>query len=137
MVDLKSALDKVKDVHQKAKEAGRDSAQEAVDSALLDLQGLKPILARAGFSLGNITISLGLPPGIVVAIIHDREVASGIEELVADPNLTNIQSLIVKSLKNAYSFTGMFQKYGYVIGQLSVEVGLIPKVTIVLTSASK
>jgi hypothetical protein len=137
MVDLKSALDKVKDVQQQAKEAGRESVQDAVDALLGDVQGLKPILARAGFSLGNITISLGLPPGIVVAIIHDREVASGIEELIADPSLTNIQSMIVKSLKNAYSFTGMFQKYGYVIGQLSIEIGLIPKVTMVLTSTSK
>jgi hypothetical protein len=137
MVDMKSALDKVKEVHQQAKDAGRDSVQEAMDNALQELQGLKPLLARAGFSLGNITIALGLPPNIVVAIIHDREVASGLEELAAATNLTNIQSLIVKSLKSAYSFTGMFQKYGYVIGQLSVEVGLIPKVTIVLTSASK
>jgi hypothetical protein len=137
MVDMKSVIGKVKDVHQQTKDAGRDAAQEAVDSALQELQGLKPLLARAGFSLGNITISLGLPPGIVVAINHDREVASGLETLAAETNLTNIQSLIVKSLKNAYSLTGMFQKYGYVIGQLSVEVGLIPKVTIVLTSASK
>jgi hypothetical protein len=137
MVDLKSALDKVKDVHQQAKEAGQETVQDAIDKVLGEVQSLKPLLARAGFSLGNITISLGLPPGIVVAIIHDREVASGIEELAAETNLTNIQSLVVKSLKSAYSFTGMFQKYGYVIGQLSIEVGLIPKVTIILKSTDK
>jgi hypothetical protein len=137
MVDLKSVVDKAKEVQSQVQDKGRESAQDAIEALLGDVQGLKPILARAGFSLGNITISLGLPPGIVVAIIHDREVASGIEELAADTNLTNLQSLIVKSLKNAYSLTGMFQKYGYVIGQLSIEVGLIPKVTIVLNSASK
>lgn len=136
-MDVRSVLDKAKDMRQQAHEAGRDAAQEAVDSLLKELQGLKPLLARYGFSMGNISIGLGLPPSCVVAIKHDREGTENVLDANAEENLSTVQSLVVKGLKNAYTFAGMFQKYGYVIGQISIEVGLIPKVTVVLNSLEK
>lgn len=137
MVDMKSVIDKVKSVPQQAKEAGRETAQSAVDALLSEIQGLKPILERYGFSMGNISIGLTLPPNCVVAIKHDHDQAEDALNQEAEASLTQVQSLVVKALKNAYSFSGMFQKYGYVIGQLSIEVGLIPKVTVVLSNMEK
>lgn len=57
-----------------------------------------------------------------------------VESLGARGDLTKVQSLVVGALKNAYAFSGTFQKYGYVIGKLSLEVGLIPKVTVHLAN---
>ena len=133
-MDMKNVLQKAKDLKEQAQEAGKGTAQAAIDAALGELQGLKPILSQCGFSLGDITISLTLPPNCVVAILHDHEAATTLEELAAREDLTKAQSLVVGALKNAYAFSGTFQKYGYAIGKLSLEVGLIPKVTVHLTN---
>jgi hypothetical protein len=134
-MDMKNIVNKAKDVRDQAKEAGKEKIQEAIEGALNDLQGLRPILGQCGYSLGDIRVSITLPPNIVVAIMHDHEAAASLEEIAARPDLTNLQSLVVKALKNAYGLSGMFKKYGYVIGQLSLELGLIPKVGVVLTNA--
>ncbi|MCX6640955.1 MAG: hypothetical protein NTW14_10835 [bacterium] len=135
-MDMKKVLDKAKDLHDQAKEAGKDTLQSALDASLEELQGLRPILAKCGFSINNISITISIPPNVVLTIKHDREEAMGLAEMEKSTELTKMQSLVVKSLKNTYEYSGMFEKYGYVIGTISVTVTIIPKITISLVTIS-
>ncbi len=71
-----------------------------------------------------------------MTIKHDHEAATTLEDLAAKTDLTNVQSLVVKALKGAYAYSSTFKKYEYVIGELSLDIGLVPKVEVHLVGAT-
>jgi hypothetical protein len=133
---LKSILDKAKDLKEQANEAGKDSAENALNGILTELQGLRPILAKCGFSMSSINVAVSIPPDVTLTLKHDREAVMSLEEYEDSSELTTFQSMIVKSLKQAYNFSGLFEKFGYNISTISIAIALIPKISVTLQSVN-
>ncbi len=130
-MEFKGLIDKAKEVKDKAAEAGSKKAQEVIDSSLAELEGLRPLLAKCGLFIGNIKLSVTIPPSIEVSILQKiarADAMKALEEIKSDETLSTVQSLIVNSLRNAYSLCGVCEKYGYTMGQLDLELGIQPTV---------
>ncbi|MBL8151853.1 MAG: hypothetical protein JNN15_18170, partial [Blastocatellia bacterium] len=125
---ISDVFNKAKEVTDRAAEAGREKVKEAIDGTLAEIQSLRPVLSKCGFIVGDIGISLSIPPSFDVTIKQTGEGTTGLEELENDQNLTKLQSLVISSLKSTYALSGTFEKYGYFIGHLNIEVGIPPKV---------
>lgn len=144
------ALDKANEVKDKAigvkdkaaewtgmaSDYGMDKMKDAIDATLGQLLALRPVLARSGFLIGEIEVVLSIPPGLEVVITHNGKVHDSLSELEADPSLTQFQSLVIRSLRNAYALDGVFRKYNYTIGKLIIAAGIPPKVKVVLENLS-
>ncbi|MEW6735471.1 MAG: hypothetical protein AB1489_29540 [Acidobacteriota bacterium] len=124
-VDL---TDKVTELTGSVTELGWEKVNDAIDATLLELQSLRPILEKSGFIVGELDLLLAIPPGVEVKIKRIEKGWSALEELEQTEGLTNMQLLIIRALKNTYALSGMFEKYNYSIGGVSIMVSFPPKV---------
>ncbi|MBI4852038.1 MAG: hypothetical protein HY819_09600 [Acidobacteria bacterium] len=123
------AWDKVQSVAGK----GLDSINQAIDSTMADLQGLKPILSKCGFSIDEIEIEFSFPPEFQVSITQPKNATAKLEEAIKDVTLTKTQQIFVSSLR-AVNLANDFisEKYSEYIEDITVVAGFPPKLKVKL-----
>lgn len=123
------AWDKVQNVAGK----GLDSINQAIDSTMADLQGLKPILSKCGFSIDEIEIEFSFPPEFQVSITQPKNATAKLEEAIKDVTLTKTQQIFVSSLR-AVNLANDFisEKYSEYIEDITVVAGFPPKLKVKL-----
>jgi hypothetical protein len=121
------AWDKVQNVAGK----GLDSINQAIDATMTDLQGLRPILSKSGFSIDKIEIEFSFPPEFQVSITQPKNATARLEEAIKDVNLTKTQQIFVSSLK-AVNLANDFitEKYSEYIEDITVVAGFPPKLKV-------
>src|SRR5262249_42739098 len=117
-------------------EYGFDKLKDTIAATFEELQSLKPVLAKSGFTMGEIDLVLSIPPGFEVSIVQSGAGAAGLAEIESTMELTKMQSMVVSSLKNAYALDGVFKKYSYTIRGISIMVSIPPKVHVHLHPVS-
>jgi hypothetical protein len=121
------ALDKVQNVAGK----GLDSINQAIDATMADLQGLRPILSKCGFSIDEIEIEFSFPPEFQVSITQPKNATARLEEAIKDVTLTKTQQVFVSSLR-AVNVANDFitEKYSEYIEDITVVAGFPPKLKV-------
>lgn len=115
-------------------EYGWDKLKDAIESTFQEIQSLRPVLEKSGFIIGEIDLVLSIPPSFEVAVVQTGTGVSDLAELEQNKELTKMQRLFVSSLKNTYALNGVFEKYNYTIGRISVCIGIPPKVHVHLVN---
>ena len=128
-------LDKAKAATADAASGAKEKAVEATRNTLAEIKGLEPVLRSSGFIVGDVKVTLSIPPGVSVVIEQISSSQEGLDELVAKVDeLSKIQGVIIKGLKEAYAMEDSVNEYGMTIGQVEMELTFPPKVHVHLNS---
>lgn len=112
---------------------GLDSINQAIGETMKDLQGLRPILSKCGFSIEEIEIEFSIPPEFQVSIVQPKNATEKLEEAIKDVKLTKTQQIFVSSLR-AVNLANDFiiEKYSDHIEDITVIAGFPPKLKVKL-----
>jgi len=109
----------------------KEMSAAKLDEALGDLNAALPILRDAGYVLDGVTVKLGLAPQIVAnfaggAVVPEERV----DALLAEHSGRKLTTLLVKAVRHATALQSKLTISGMRADGLSVEVGLVPQVTV-------
>ena len=115
----------------------KEKAQDALKNTLGELKALGDVLAQCGFIVGDVAIVVGLPPKFTITL-EQREAGSADLGKLSEQmeTMTKVQRNVVKSLQQIYDMNDMLESEGYTVGQVEVELGVIPEVTVHLISTA-
>jgi hypothetical protein len=137
--------DTVRDIAAGVKDQLADASTEIkalssakLDEALADFNTALPILREAGYVLEGVTIKIGLTPQIVAnfaggAVVSEERVDAILTEHAGRP----LTTLLVKAVRHATTLQSKLSIKGMRANGLSVEVGLIPQVTVKFSPAAR
>ena len=102
-----------------------------LNEALADFNAALPILREAGYVLDGVNIKIGLTPQIIAnfaggAVVSEERV----DAILTDHAERPLTTLLVKAVRHATTLQSRLSIKGMRADGLSVEVGLIPHVTI-------
>lgn len=140
---FKSTADQLKEkvkvtgdeVLAKVADAGRQGLSAAVKKLFAEYSTIAPILERAGFIVGDIELSLTIPPAIVVCIEPtETDALERLNTVAAEVELTDIQKKLLGLIKEAYALKDVVHSYGHEIGQIELMISVPPGVSVHLSS---
>lgn len=141
---FKSTADQLKEkvkvtgdeVLAKVADAGRQGLSAAVKKLFAEYSTFAPILERAGFIVGDIELSLTIPPAIVVCIEPtETDALERLSTVAAEVELTETQKRLLGLIKEAYALKDVVQSYGHEIGQIELAFSVPPGVSVHLSSS--
>mgnify|MGYP001164879963 FL=1 len=109
----------------------KNAGMDKVKGTLKDFEGSLPIITKAGFQLAELNVGVGIPPSII-ACFTIKEVSSEIlQEAQAEIESKKIGKLVLDSLIGATKMKEKLELKNMVMKGIEVEIGLLPKVTLV------
>lgn len=131
---LADMTDELKNQAAAKVEEVRDAGLAKLMDTLDDFNSALPILREAGYALTGITLSMGIPPSLVGEFCPSQEVSSeNIERLLTEHAEKRLTVLLIKALHNAWVMQTKLSIGGLTPTGVSVEVGLIPVVSLSFT----
>ena len=147
-------IDKAKDAASHARDIGQETADRVRETAgqwleiskeklnlsmeqmLGEMVGLKPILLECGFIVGDINVTLGLPPEIKMTVDQTGQGHLSLQSILEkdDGQLTALQKTVLRSMVRANDMAEVTKNYGYTFRKYDVELTLPPRVTVHLIS---
>jgi hypothetical protein len=119
----KVAASKVGDL----KDAGLRMVMETLD----DFNAALPIVREAGYTLNGVDVGIGLPPKVSASFLASEEVSQeNVERVLAEHAEKKFTMLLVRALYQAWLLQQKIAVVGLKPKGLSVEIGLIPIVTV-------
>ncbi len=120
---LKNSLSFISDL----KEAGIEKLNVFVE----DILGLTPLIEVTGFTLDDIGVDIGIPPGISLGFSKTKDVdPETINQLLEENNEKEILRMIVKSLQKADDVQKGMNLANYKFRGLSMKIGLPPDISL-------
>jgi hypothetical protein len=120
---LKGSLSLLKNV----KEAGI----EKINTLVNDILGLAPLIEVAGFNMRDVSIELGIPPGIAISFVKEKDVdPETIKQLLEDNKDKEMLKFIVLSLEKADAMQKGMNLSHYKFHGMSMKIGLPPDVSL-------
>jgi hypothetical protein len=133
-------LDKAKELGEKAAsstqgvtEKSREVVQEKVKNTMTEIQGLIPVLEQSGFIVGDIVVTLSIPPGVKMIVEQTKEGNCSLDK-IETKSLSKIQTKIIEALRKAYSLNDSVGEFGFLVGQVELEMTFPPKIHVHLNS---
>jgi hypothetical protein len=117
---------KVAEGSNKIKEASTNAAKSVVETTLSEVNGLKPILANSGFIVGDILLTVSVPPAVSIVIEQVEGGKQPLDCILENEDLTKFQRSLLVSIKQLYALNATVEKFNHTIGQIEVEMGLPP-----------
>jgi len=110
-----------------------------LEEALADFNAALPLLRDAGYVLDGVSVKLGLSPQIVANFAGGGAVLSEerVEAMLAEHSGRKLTSLLVKAVRHATTLQSKLTISGMRADGLSVEVGLVPQVTVKFSPAPR
>ncbi|HET6993903.1 MAG TPA: hypothetical protein VFI06_02920, partial [Chitinophagaceae bacterium] len=109
--DVKTSLsDSITMVESKLKDSFsflkdmKEASIEKVNKLVNDILGLAPLIETTGFNMREVSVDMGIPPGISISFIKERDVdAETIHQLLEENKDKEILKLIIRGLQKADS----------------------------------
>jgi len=120
-------------IKEKAGELG-GKATSLLGDGLAEINGLKPVLEKSGFIIGDVFISMSFPPKIGIIVEQKADGVKDIDSMSDNKNLSKLQSAILSSIQKVYQMNEMVENHDHTIGQIEVEMGLPPGIKVHLNS---
>ena len=120
-------------IKEKAGELG-GKATSLLGDGLAEINGLKPVLDKSGFIIGDVFFGLSLPPKIGIIVEQKADGVKNLDSLSDNENLSKLQSAIISSIEKVYKMNEMVENHDHTIGQIEVEMGLPPGIKVHLNS---
>jgi len=127
--------DQLADVTTDLKEMSIATLEEGV----ADFNAALPLLRDAGYVLDGVSVKLGLSPQIVANFAGGGAVLSEerVEAMLAEHSGRKLTSLLVRAVRHATTLQSRLTISGMRADGLSVEVGLVPQVTVKFSPAPR
>ena len=109
-------------------------ATSLLGDGLAEINGLKPVLEKSGFIIGDVFISMSFPPKIGIIVEQKADGVKDIDSMSDNENLSKLQSAILSSIQKVYQMNEMVENHDHTIGQIEVEMGLPPGIKVHLNS---
>lgn len=108
-----------------------DAALERAKVALSEFNATLPVLKRAGYTVNEVSVELGLPPK-VVAVFALAEVVSDekVEELLQEFADAKVATMLVRALVRAHKLQAAIAIGGLHPKGIALEMGLTPAAVI-------
>jgi hypothetical protein len=106
----------------------KEKSSGLIDTALNEINGLKPVLKSSGFIVGDIFFTVSIPPSVGLIVEQEIDGAKKIENLGNNEELSKTQQTVLNSLKKIYSMNDVVEKHDHTIGQVEITLGLPPTV---------
>ena len=131
------AAQALKEAGGKLAETSMEKAQETLPKLLEELNGLIPILRECGYSVGDLAVSITIPPKLKAVVSQDGKGSKSLQTMLTEKEaiLTPLQFGAVKGLIKAYEFDQTVQKHGYHLGDIELVLSIPPEVTMNLVSS--
>lgn len=129
ITELKDTLigDESKAIMDEFKNAGVEKAKEIADM----LDESKSLIARAGYELSSINVSLGLPPQMSLSFNYQSKVADEEKnKLLTEVEGRKVLSIILKCLFKAGDFYTSVQFKEFKLGSVDISLSLTPSVNV-------
>jgi hypothetical protein len=120
-------------IKEKAGELG-GKATSLLGDGLTEINGLKPVLEKSGFIIGDVFFGLSLPPKIGIIVEQKAGGVKNLDNLSDNENLSKLQSAIISSIQKVYKMNEMVENHDHTIGQIEIEMGLPPGIKVHLNS---
>jgi hypothetical protein len=109
----------------------KEDSKEKMINSFNNLSELVPIIAETGYRLKGIDIELSLPPGINMRFEKFKNMSrEAIDEILEKNKEKEMLNAIVNSLVTADEFHNKLKMGDLVFRDISLKLGLPPKVTI-------
>lgn len=128
---------KSKDLNDSIKEKVGElggKATSLLGDGLSEINGLKPVLEKSGFIIGDVFFGLSLPPKIGIIVEQKAGGVKNLDNLSGNENLSKLQSAIISSIQKVYKMNEMVENHDHTIGQIEIEMGLPPGIKVHLNS---
>lgn len=113
-----------------AKEAGA----EKINGFVNDILGLAPLIEVTGFNMKDVSVEVGIPPGMAISFIKEKDVdAETINQLLEDNKDKEMLKLIVRALLKADAMQKGMNLSHYKFSGLSMKIGLPPDISLKFT----
>jgi hypothetical protein len=123
----KKAKDQAATTASKLKDVGATKISDTVD----DFNAALPVLREAGYVLSSVDIGIGIPPKVSATFIASADVSpENVERVMAEHTDKKLTLLLMKSLYQAWQLQMKLKIAGLKPMGLSVEIGLVPNVTV-------
>jgi hypothetical protein len=120
-------------IKEKAGELG-GKATSLLGDGLTEINGLKPVLEKSGFIIGDVFFGLSLPPKIGIIVEQKAGGVKNLDNLSDNENLSKLQLAIISSIQKVYKMNEMVENHDHTIGQIEIEMGLPPGIKVHLNS---
>lgn len=127
---------KAGDAASSAKESVAGKTRELAAKSLQELQHLEPLLKNCGLIIGDVSMTISVPPAVACIVEQTDSGSATLEDLAKDNELTKTQAAIVSGLQKAFQMDSLVADKGYTIGQVEVVISVPPSVTVHLNSRS-
>jgi hypothetical protein len=110
----------------------KDFSVEKLTEILDDFNTALPVLREAGYTLSGVEVGIGLPPKVTAAFVVSAEVEpANIARVLAEHADKKLTVLLMEAMHQAWQLEAKIKLVGGLRPHgLSVELGLIPRVTI-------
>jgi len=109
----------------------KDASLGKLSETLDDFNAALPVLREAGYTLSGVDIEVGIPPKVVARFVTSAEIsAETVERLLVEHADRKLTLVLVKALYQAWQLHTKVKIVGLQPKGLSVEIGLIPNVSV-------
>jgi hypothetical protein len=130
---LKNAGEKAKESAGALKEGTDGILKKVTASSMAEIEGLRPILNKSGFIIGDIIIEMTLTPSVTLIVERHSEGEVLFDESL-EKEVTTLQATILSSIRKIYQLNAIVEEHNHTIGQVEVVLGLPPTVRAHLNS---
>jgi inosine-uridine nucleoside N-ribohydrolase len=110
-----------------AKEAGA----EKINGFVNDILGLAPLIEVTGFNMKDVSVEVGIPPGMTISFIKEKDVDTDtINQLLEANKDKEMLKLIVRALLKADSLQKGMNLSHYKFSGLGMKIGLPPDISL-------
>ncbi len=109
----------------------KNAGIDKVKGTLKDFEESLPIITKAGFQLAELNVGVGIPPTIIACFTIKEVSPETLEEAQTEIESKKIGKLVLGSLIGATKMKEKLELKNIVMKGIEVEVGLLPKVTLV------
>jgi hypothetical protein len=132
--DLKETVngmaDKLKDSFSFLKDM-KEASLEKINTLVNDILGLAPLIEVTGSNMKEVSVDVGIPPGISISFIKEKDVdAETIHQLLEDNKDKEILKLIIRGLQKADSIQKGMNLAHYIFRGLNMKIGLPPDMSL-------
>ena len=109
----------------------KNAGVDKIKGTLKDFEESLPIITKAGFQLAELNVGVGIPPTIIACFTIKEVSPEVLQEAQAEIESKKIGKLVLGSLIGATKMKEKLELKNIVMKGIEVEVGLLPKVTLV------
>ena len=126
---LSVAKDKTAGAALAVSEKGKEQVFKQVPAMLEKLTDLKSVLKEAGFLVGDIAMTLSIPPSLGLTVTQVEGEENRLQEVIESRELTKIQKSTLVSISQIYACNKTFGKFDYAVGRIDIELSIPPAIT--------